>query len=305
MRSAIKLTFCFIILSALTAESYSQQWKRYRKEVYFGLGATNFLGDLGGADRIGTDAPNPKALYRDLELVMTRPLAGAGYRYAIGMMQRVRGSLTWGILSGNDALTNEPTRHNRNLHFRSGVVELTSIYEYYFNQESRGHRYNIRGARGMGSKNLTYYGFAGVGLLYFNPKAQYNGRWVALRKLGTEGQGLPGGPKKYSPVTVCAPLGLGLKYAIDRNWRIGLELGYRKTLSDYIDDVSTNYYDNNQLRAAKGDAAAFLADPNKGLIPGQSNIGEQRGDPKDKDAYVFGVISLNYRLARRGARAKF
>ena len=34
--------------------------------------------------------------------------------------------------------------------------------------------------------------FVGVGGFYFNPKAKYEGKWVSLQPLGTEGQGLNG-----------------------------------------------------------------------------------------------------------------
>ena len=37
---------------------------------------------------------------------------------------------------------------------------------------------------------LTPYGFLGLALMYHNPKAQFNGDWISLRDLGTEGQNL-------------------------------------------------------------------------------------------------------------------
>ena len=33
----------------------SDYWKGQRKEFFFGVGATNFLGDLGGLNQIGKD----------------------------------------------------------------------------------------------------------------------------------------------------------------------------------------------------------------------------------------------------------
>jgi len=48
-----------------------------RYEVYLGAGATNFLGELGGANRIGTH------FVRDLEFSMTRPEFSLGIRYKI------------------------------------------------------------------------------------------------------------------------------------------------------------------------------------------------------------------------------
>jgi hypothetical protein len=300
--------FAICLLSLFISQDIkAQQWKRYRKEVHFGLGANYFLGELGGANQIGTN------FVRDLEISTTRPTLTAGYRYNVSAYSKVRGSLFFGTLKGDDNLTQEPFRNNRNLHFRSRIVELSGIYEYYFNQESSGHRYNIKGAKGMRAKGLTYYAFGGIGLIYFNPKAQYNGNWIALQPLGTEGQGLPGGGRKYSRVTVVIPYGLGLRYAVNRDWRIGLEVGMRKTFTDYLDDVSGNYYDNKVLLQERGVVAATLADPSKGMFAstqydpktGRTREGLQRGDPKDKDAYGFVTITACYRLKKRGSRAKF
>jgi hypothetical protein len=299
--------FVFFIITSIFTEAYGQQWKRYRKEYLFGAGITNFLGELGGANQVGTN------FLRDLEWTQTRPALCVGYKYNVTAYSKVRASLFWGILSGNDNLTEEPFRNNRNLHFRSHVVELNGIYEYYFNSESSGHRYNIKGARGMKAKKFTYYAFGGVGVFFFNPQAQYNGQWVSLQPLGTEGQGLPGGGSKYSRVSIAIPYGLGLRYAIDRDWKIGLEVGARKTFTDYIDDVSGNYYDNTVIRNERGDMAAALADPSKGMFAetqydpknGRSKAGIQRGDPKDKDTYMFLMVTASYRIKKKGSRAKF
>ncbi|GIV44756.1 MAG: hypothetical protein KatS3mg035_1879 [Bacteroidia bacterium] len=311
MRIASSTSFIKFILPAITFiiisnDIQAQQWKRYRKEVHFGLGANYFLGELGGANQIGTN------FVRDLEISTTRPAITAGYRYNISAYSKLRGTFTAGTLKGDDNLTQEPFRNNRNLHFRTRIYELNAVYEYYFNQEQSGHRYNIKGAKGMRAKGLTYYAFGGIGIFYFNPKAQYNGNWIALQPLGTEGQGLPGGGRKYSRVSIAIPYGLGLRYAVNRDWKIGLEVGMRKTFTDYIDDVSGNYYDNKAILQNRGIVAATLADPNKGAFPyqldaatGRTRDGLQRGDPKDKDSYGFITITACYRLKKRGSRAKF
>lgn len=294
-----------IYLFSLVPDAEGQTWKRNRKEVYYGLGATNFLGELGGANQIGTD------FVKDLEIVMTRPAGIIGMRYNIEANMKLRGSLTIGMLSGNDNLTQEQFRNNRNLHFRTPIIELSGMYEYYFNNEQAGHRYNIKGAKGMRSKNISYFLFAGAGVIYFNPKALYNGGWQSLQPLGTEGQGIKPGTKKYSRISLAIPVGGGLLYGINRKWKIGLELGVRKTFTDYIDDVSTEYYDNSVIRAQNGNMAADLADPNKGAFTyhfddaGKTRQGLQRGDATDKDSYLIALFTVHYKLQRRGSRAKF
>jgi len=76
----------------------------------------------------------------------------------------------------------------------------------------------------------------------------------------------------------------------------------RKTFSDYIDDVSTDYHDVDEIRAAYGDEAAYFASPAEAQEPGLGFDGktpEQRGDSSDKDAYMLGIISINYKIGRR------
>ncbi|MGQ0829137.1 MAG: DUF6089 family protein [Bacteroidota bacterium] len=284
--------------------------KKPRMEYVLGLGASNFLGELGGANQIGTN------FVKDLEFSQTRTSGAFGLRYKFNKRMAVKGGFYYQMLSGHDNTTKEPFRQNRNLSFRTNVFELSVQYELYLTKEQQGHLYKIKNAKGMKNYDMQAYIFVGVGGFYFNPKAKYQGRWVSLQPLGTEGQGLPGGGKKYSRVSVCIPYGIGAKYAINKDWSVGLEVGIRKTFTDYIDDVSTVYYDKAALTAARGKEAAYLADPSLYRLPPeyggnnttnhQAGAGQQRGDPKDKDAYMFINVTIGYKVPyRRRTRSKF
>ncbi|GAB4277275.1 MAG: hypothetical protein Kow0068_00350 [Marinilabiliales bacterium] len=299
----MKKTILFLILGVLllvdVAEAQrSARWRRMRYEVIYGVGATNFLGELGGANRIGTN------FVRDLEIVATRPLLSLGMRYKLLEDLSVKAALTGGMLSGNDNLTNETFRHNRNLSFRSFIVEFGSQIEYSIIREKIGHRYNLRRVRGVrGFKTNTYF-FVGLAGFYHNPMAKYpvDGKWYSLQPLCTEGQGLVPTRKKYSRFQVAIPYGVGFKYGLDRKWSIGLEFGVRKTFTDYLDDVSTTYFDNQMIEDNYGPVAAYFADPS---LAKQNNdlsrlswtgTNTQRGDAKDKDTYMFAIINLTYKL---------
>lgn len=281
-----------------------------RKEYVLAIGAANFLGELGGANQIGTN------FVKDLEFSATRPSFALGMRYKYARRLAVKGGFYYQLLSGSDNLTKEPFRHNRNLSFRSNIFELSVQTEFYFTKEQSGHLYKIKNAKGMKSYDWQSYLFVGIGGFYYNPQAKYKGDWVSLQPLGTEGQGLPGGAKKYSRVSACIPYGLGIKYGLDKDWSVGLEIGIRKTFTDYIDDVSTIYYDNSALFVAHGEASAALADPSLQNYPDefggnatgyvQSAAGQQRGDKKDKDAYMFINITVSYKVPhKRRTRSKF
>ena len=93
---------------------------------------------------------------------------------------------------------------------------------------------------------------------------------------------------------------------INKKWSVGGEISFRKTFTDYIDDVSGKYYDKAKLAAAYGPVSAALSDPNLGDIKGQTNTGFQRGDVRYKDAYMFITVTVGYKFPRRGrTRAKF
>ncbi len=300
----IILFFSFFIKSYSQGVFKGNYWKQYRKEFYVGIGPSNFLGELGGKDQIGTD------FIQDLELKATRYVINTGYRYFLRRDMALRASLLYAMVSGDDKLTLEPFRNNRNLNFRSPIIEGALIYEYHLVQEKAGTRYRIKGSKSTGSK-FGIYGFTGIGGFYFNPQSKYiNGQWHDLQPLGTEGQGLPGGPSPYTKIGICLPTGLGFRYLMNSKFRFSVEIGVRKTFSDYIDDVSTVYYNNDAIKASKGEIAAYFADPSVKEEPGAPNdlnnstrTNEQRGDSKNKDSYMFATFNVNYKIFKtRGFR---
>lgn len=268
----------------------------------FGGGASNFLGDLGGRDMVGSD------FVWDIEFPLTKMGAQVIYLYKTAPNSGIRFNLRYGKIEGDDKLTAEPFRNNRNLNFKSHLVELSMCYQWFFLKESGGNRYNLKNKKnrkiGAQSNSIGSYIFFGAGTAYFNPKGLYGNTWVNLRPLHTEGQGLEGGPKQYSNFTVVFPVGIGFRKSLNLNWGISLELSHTFTLTDYMDDVSGFYYDPNALRDAYGIASSSMSNPANGTIADYFNgpyfdpttPGQQRGDPDDKDSYMFAMLSINYKL---------
>lgn len=279
----------------------AQSWRYMRHEVQFGVGASNFLGDLGGSKGIGTHG------IKDLRVRPSRPSLSAGYKFMVTPAISVRGNILWGYVSGDDAHTKNVIRNNRNLSFRSMIGEMSAIVEYYPTGDRVVPNYKVTGIAGTKSITFIPYFYTGIGLTFFNPKAKYNDEWVALQPLATEGQGLAGRPEPYKRYTIVFPIGTGLKYMIDKHWSISLDVSLRYTLSDYIDDVSTSYFRPDLIEANTGTIAAELSDPSldptlgfTGAIPlgdGRYNY-LQRGNPKYNDAYMFAIISVHYRFKR-------
>ncbi len=309
----VLLLFSTVILQNAFAQNFNRanDWKKYRKEVTIQAGVSGFLGDLGGLNKIGTDF-SPV----DIEFSLTRPAISLAYRYKVARNLNWHSSFNYLLVAGDDKLTTEPYRNNRNLNFKSNIFELATRVEFSYFSKKSGNRYAIKKTLSRRHKARTWelMGFVGIGGFYFNPKGQNpnTGEWVKLQPLHTEGQGLPGGPSQYKRIGVSIPMGVAWRTIINKTWSLGLEFNYRKTFTDYIDDVSTTYYDKAALQAAYGPNSVLMADPTTGAIPGATYLadgtGQQRGD-KEKDAYMaFQITVGKFFKPKRGKtklRSKF
>ena len=265
-------------------------WKKYRKELVFQAGASQFLGDLGGLNKIGTDF-SPV----DVEFVLTKPAVSLAYRYKFAKNFNVHSSFNYLLVSGDDKLTTEPFRNNRNLNFKSNIFELAVRAEVSLFASNVGHRYGIKKTlkRRHKGKSNEFIGFIGVGVFYFNPKGKSpaTGKYEKLYPLHTEGQGLPGGPKQYSRISVSIPMGIAWRMTLNKLWCVGLEYSFRKTFTDYIDDVHGTYYPDKVAQLdAYGTKSVMMSDPSKNdipfaTVPNGDGTGAQRGD-KEKDSYM-------------------
>ncbi len=280
------------------------------QQVGGGIGSANFLGELGGAKGVG------KGFFFDYKFRETRPALIAFYRLNSTPWFAARADLSFAMVGGSDAnikvdlpTTPQETvtaeagwyRKYRNLSFRSHILELSAMFEFNLLRYEFGRR----------KYRYTPYVFGGVGIFHFMPKAKYNGQWVNLRKLGTEGQDFAAYPdrKRYSQIQPTIPLGIGFKYNFTREISFSFEYGYRITFTDYIDDVSKTYVDPQDILAEypnNPETAQMIIDLSRrsteldpdGTFGYVTRPGEQRGDPRSNDTYFFtGVIKMAYTFA--------
>ena len=298
MKKQFLLFIIIIFLIPPVTNAQRRRWKRTRYELVGGVGVANFMGELGGTGKSGQD------YYHDFQFSQSRPLFYAGMRYKILEPLAVKVGLSYGYLHGDDSKTNNIYRHDRNLSFRSPIVELGSQLEFSIIKEQIRHSYSLRRSRRFSLRNLNIntYVFAGIAGFWFNPRGKDDGpggdgKWHSLQPLGTEGQGLIDTRPKYHRVQLSIPIGIGFKYAINRQMSIGLEYGGRYTFTDYIDDVSTTYVDNAWLVKERGPLAGRLANKGLGELNGYVyQAGDQRGNPNNNDYYMFTVVSISYKL---------
>jgi hypothetical protein len=308
------LSSLFIILIPLTTFSQVlQDQSANRSEYVFGIGPSVALTDIGGSSLNGTH------FLRDFNSRSTRLGGFLGYRKRINNCFSIKGIFTLAELYGNDNLTGNVTRYNRNQDFRTRLVEPSIQVEYHLFRTKRWLRtYDSskidEDDDKKSNKNYTestspwdLYLFGGIGAFYFNVQGKYNpggpppppgmntSEWYDLRPLSTEGEGLPGGPAEYSPFAMCIPVGVGLKYALNANWSIGVEFSDRLwTSTDYLDDTHSNYISQAEILKDKGPIAAYFSDPARGSIQNQDLTGQKRGDPKYNDSYMFMFFCVNY-----------
>ena len=120
------------------------------------------------------------------------------------------------------------------------------------------------------------------------------GRTYNLQPLGTEGQYIIEGdyPAPYQRTQINVPMGIGMNLRFSSQLGVGMELGYRRTFTDYLDDVSTVYPDPDQLVEASGSLALALSNRSDSFaLPG-----DQRGNPGLDDHYVFISVLMFYYL---------
>lgn len=284
--------------------SFSQSFlfgKKIRYEAGICLGPTFFLGDLGGNTGKGTNFLKDWN-YETMTLSKTiffsaYPSNWLGARFQATML----------TLSGDDALINtmgidELWRKQRNLDFKTKVWEANLGFEIY--PLMLLNRYKEEEPR------FRPYGVIGGGVFHFNPQgsltdANGNKSWHYLQPLRLEGQGMTEYPesKPYKLTQLNMLYGAGFKYFISERTNIGIEVVYRKTFTDYLDDVSLRYIDQNDfpkyLSAADASLASKLSDKTIGIIyPGMTRYpaGTQRGDLKDADSYFTTVLKIGVRL---------
>lgn len=189
----------------------------------------------------------------------------------------LRGSLSFARIAADDVNSNNNFERNRNLSFRSRLFEVGSAVEFNFFPFIHGHR----------EFGYTPYMVAGFSVFSFAPKADLNGQEFDLRELGTEGQLQTG---TYGIASGALMLGLGWKMSMSEEWSVNIELGYRRTFTDYLDDVSTVY---PSLEFLPTEEARALSD--RSLVEGIGVPGRQRGDSTGNDSYIFvGVSVLKY-----------
>lgn len=298
----------------LTTPCYSQ----YNVDFGTTLGASNYLGDIGGTTKVGKGTTRNDFI-NDIQLRQTKFATGFWYRYKVHPVISLKANLMLIRIGGADSLSDYINRRGRNLHFRNDIYELSIQGAYHFiDAKQINNRGWLKQSRGRLRLDFGSYAFIGGGLFYHNPKTKYLGKWYALQPLGTEGQGRiekvdeSGNMvlfEKYKRFQANVLGGMGFYYTFERNWRFGIEAGVRMTFTDYLDDISTRYAPEGILNdgTENGTYADILSDRSQNayeltdgaMTSANYGKGRIRGEPGNNDWYMFAVATGGYVIRGR------
>ncbi len=281
---------------------HSAKW-----EAGFTMGPSFFLGDLGGNAGKGT------RFIKDVNLEFTKIVKGGFICVHPNDWLGFRLAAQTGFLQAEDDVINtkgifELFRKQRNLDFRSTLSEAYIVAEVF------PFIYLKRNNEDYPGKLQPYFSI-GAGVFHFNPQGSLtdvNGikSWYYLKPLRTEGQGMDEYPQRrsYKLTQPIVLIGGGLKYFISEKVNVSFEILARKSFTDYIDDVSTNYIDpdlfDKYLTPANAAIARNIHDKVYGVVtPGLSRFapGEQRGNPKQNDSFFSMLMKVGFGLGSNSA----
>ena len=201
------------------------------------LGTSNSLTDIGGTRHAA------RPLFIDTQWRTTSINAGMFARYRINGLFAINATFNYGRIGGADSLSGPlSSRYERDFYFTNNIFEFAVTGEVYppveFLQDV-----------------VKFYGFLGVSVFYHNPNlTTSNPELFEPDRIG-----------KFQPAI---PLGIGGHHTFPSNWRIGYEIGWRKTFFDYLD-------------------------------------GFTRPASRANDSYFFGQVRVSYFVRQRGARIRF
>jgi Domain of unknown function (DUF6089) len=257
----------FLSLLFLPAFTQAQRW-----HVNVTGGLSNYSGDLQG----NTYTFNQSFF-----------AFGAGLQYDITRNFSAISNISFMKVGASDQFNN-PDLVFRNLSFQTNIIEWNLVGEYTFMDITRS--------------TFSPFVFGGIAVFHFNPYAYDTaGHKIYLKPLSTEGEGLPQYPnqKPYNLYQVAIPFGGGIKFRVSENVVLAYEVGFRKTFTDYLDDVSSYYVDKTILLNAKGPKAVEMAF-REGELKGGNQVyppsGTMRGSSKYKDMYYYTGIRVSIAL---------
>jgi hypothetical protein len=284
-----------LALLGSTQHADAQQFSKRKQYTSVGvsLNAMNYFGDL-----------NPLTNFASVHLGDTRPNIGLNITHRFFPRVSGRFAVAYGRITADDNTNanrddaNARYRYTRNASFRNDIYEASAVVIVDLIENRNNY---------LKRPDFVPYLFGGIAGFHHAPEAQYtDGEYKDLQALKTEG-------KDYSKFQFSLPFGVGVRYRINRNLDASFEIGFRKTFTGYLDDVSDKYADlSGSTTVAQYFGGYSGGTSGQGItnLTGNPNLaagfrpGQKRGQGKD-DWYTVTGFSLNYILNPKIKNPKF
>lgn len=249
MKNLILLIFFNLVIWSVRSQTLTPT---YHWELGLQLGTSYYLGELNST-----------------HFSPINPSGGIIVRYNIDSRLSFRSIANFAQIAGSDANLEGTFYQARNLSFKNNIYEFGGVIEFNF------HDFTTYSLNVFDKKSSIFSPYVYMGLNYFfhKPKLSINnGEYQNARDFQIEA-------KRYRYNQLALPMGVGLKF---RNNRVGfaLDWGIRGVLTDYLDDVSSFYFENLSTNDL-------------------SKLNYQRGEVFNNDWYVVTGFSFYVNLTSR------
>lgn len=259
MNKKIIIILLSVGTSCLTEAQSFFSWQQNDRyfSIYLGTGVTGYIG----------------------ELTNKRPLVNNPSHFNFGLESRLYTKISTRIqitrykINGSDSnAPDSSANRQRNLSFTSTNWEFVLQGVYYFHKYSG--KYHTR-------KQYEPYLAFGAGITTFNPKTKFKGISYKLRDFKTEGIA-------YRKFTYILPLNFGVKAKLNEFINLTVDLGFRFTFTDYLDDVSGYFIQHPEpsISASLANRSNEISIVNQKAFDGYMP-GGQRGNNNKYDTYFL------------------
>lgn len=281
-----------LALLGSTQQADAQQFSKRKQynSVGVSLNAMNYFGDL-----------NPLTNFASFHAGDTRPNIGLNIMHRFFPRVSGRFALAYGQITADDNTNanrddnNARYRYTRNASFRNNIYEASAVVVVDLIENRNNY---------LKRPDFVPYLFGGIAGFHHAPEAKYtDGNYVDLQAIKTEGI-------DYSKFQFSLPFGAGVRYRINRQLDASFEIGFRKTFTGYLDDVSGTYAGADKLISDKARYFGGLGPVGTTITNNATNLasgftpGQKRGQGKT-DWYTVTGFSLNYILNPKIKNPKF
>ncbi len=180
------------------------------------------------------------------------PAAGLFVRQNLNKRWAIRASFTAGALSADDQFFSSKYQKMRNIHFNTPILEMIAQAEFNFLPYK------------LGSKRYT------------SPFTPYLASGIGFLLAGNS----------INPYNITIPLSVGMKWSVSKKLELGMEWSFRKTFSDYLDNLSGKQYDLTTMKTSSKPKY------------------KQNAFYYDKDWYSFVGVFITYKIFQSGSPCK-